>query len=271
MIERTKYLLLIIKTYFETKNPSPSNPSEPLFDLQMELFKHALIRKQKIIEQKTFITIEEFLIQCELAVEELYEYGYMQYSIAVNSVKYKELIPEETEPEEEQIKIIDRQINNHLVDLSGIDPSVKYSLYNWEIEFIKEIFENINQGSSQSTQTERIEPITLSSNITKERAAPIPELFGEMFSNNGFELFEHILNKYVSPLNKRGRKSDLIFYYWALYYSEPQYIHQRPMQFFNWFEKKYDEMPGQLKTYEDLKKDSRVRDFSSALEWFKSK
>jgi hypothetical protein len=130
MIGRTKYLLLIIKTYFETKNPSASNPSEPMFDLQMELFKLALIRKQKLIEQKANITKEEFLLQCELAAEELYEYGYMQYSIAVNRLNYKELIPDESESEQEQIKIIHRQINNYLVDLSGVDPSLKYTLYN---------------------------------------------------------------------------------------------------------------------------------------------
>lgn len=270
MTERTKYILLIIKTYLNTQNSLASEPTEPLInDLQAELFKHELLRKQKYIEQKTNITKEEFLLKCELAADELYEYGYMQYSIAVNSLNYEELIPDQSESEEDQLKFIDKQIKFYLVDLSGIDPSIKYALYNLEIEFIKGIFENINQNSYESQQ---IEPITLTSNLTNESTAPIPELFGEVFCNNGFELFEHILNKYVSPLNKRGRKSDLIFYYWALYYSKPQYIHQRPTQFFIWFEEKYDETPGQLKTYEELKKkDSRVRDFSLALEWFKSK
>lgn len=273
MTERTKYILLIIKTYLKTQNSLASEPTEPLIkDLQAELLKHELLKKQKYIEQKTNITKEEFLLKCELAAIDLKEYGYMQYSIAVNTLKYEELIPDQSESEEDQFKFIDKQIKFYLVDLSGLDPSIKYALYNLEIEFIKEIIENINQSSSQSTQIEKIEPNALSSNVTNKNTVPIPELFGEVFCNNGFELFEHILNKYVSPLNKRGRKSDLIFYYWALYYSKPQYIHKRPTQFFIWFEEKYNEMPGQLKTYEDLKKkDSRVRDFSLALEWFKSK
>lgn len=271
MIERTKYLLWILKTYFETKNPSPSNPSEPMFDLQIELFKQALIREQKINEQKTFITIEEFLLQSELAAEELYEYGYMQYSIAVNKLNYKELISDESESEEEQIKIIHRQINNYLVDLSGIDPSLSYTLYNWEIEFIKEIFENINQSSLQSTQIEKIEPNTLSSDVTNERIIYIAELNGDVFCNNGYELFKHILNTYVKPIGTNGRKSDLIFYYWKLYYSKPQYIHQRPVKFFEWLESEHHEMTGQLKTLDKVKTIQRERDFSLALEWFKSK
>lgn len=195
----------------------------------------------------------------------------MQYSIAVNTLKYEELIPDQSESKEDQLKFIDKQIKFYLVDLSGLDASIKYALYNFEIEFLKEIFENINQSSFQSTQIEKIEPNTLSSNVVNESTASIPELFGEMFCNNGFELFEHILNKYVCPLNTRGRKSDLIFYYWKLYNSTPPYIHHRPAKFFNWFENKYNEMTGQLKTFEKVKTIQRERDFSSALEWFKLK
>lgn len=269
MIERTKYLLWILKTYFETKNPSPSNPSEPMFDLQIELFKHALIREQKINEQKTFITIEEFLLQCELAAEELYEYGYMQYSIAVNKLNYKELIPDESESEEEQIKIIHRQINNYLVDLSGIDPSLSYTLYNWEIEFIKEIFENINQSSSQSIQNEKIEPITLSSNIIPERTAPIPELFGEMFCNNGFELFEHILSEYIKPKNTNGRYEDLSYFYRCLF--DDNFIHHKPEPFRIWFMKKYTEEFSKIKTKQQTRNALRKKNYALALDWFKSK
>lgn len=278
MIERTKYLELIIKTYFETKYPSESNPSEPMFDLQIQLFKHALIRQQKVAEQKEFITKGEFYLQCELAMEELKEYGYMQYSIdAAGSTKNKlhenEINIDQETPisDEEQTQLINKQINTFLVDLSKLDHDLKFHIYNWEIEFLDEIFENLNQSSFQSIQNEKIELITLSSNMTNERTDFIPELFGEMFSNNGFELFEHILNKYVNPLNTRGRKSDLIFYYWKLFNSEPQYIHQRPTTFFNWFENKYDEMTGQLKTFDKVKTIQRETDFSSAIEWFKSK
>lgn len=253
MIERTKYLLLIIKTYFETKNPSASNPSENLFDLQITLIHQALIRKQKIAEQKEFVTKDEFFLQCELALDELREYGYMQFSIDANKLQNKNESHRNkgiNGTEEEQIKFIQRQVNDFLVDLSGLDSALQFQIHNWEIEFLIEIFENFNFNLPEQNQ---------------------PEQNAEIFSNNGFELFEHILYKYVSPINTRGRKSDLIFYYWKLYNSKPRYIHQRPATFFNWFEEEYDEMTGQLKTFDKVKTIQRERDFSLALEWFKSK
>lgn len=88
-----------------------------------------------------------------------------------------------------------------------------------------------------------------------------------MFCNNGFVLFEHILNEYVKPT--KGRQSDLIYYYWKMYENEPQYIHQRPTEFFNWFEKEYKEITGQLKTLLQVVTPQRNKDFSNALSWFK--
>ncbi|OXB08875.1 hypothetical protein B0A81_06855 [Flavobacterium plurextorum] len=99
----------------------------------------------------------------------------------------------------------------------------------------------------------------------------IKEKNSEMFSNNGFELFEYILNENVKPKETKGRKSDLIYYYWEMYNSTPQYIHQRPAPFFKWFDKEYNETTGQLKTYDNVKTPQRIKDYSTALEWFKSK
>jgi hypothetical protein len=99
----------------------------------------------------------------------------------------------------------------------------------------------------------------------------IKEKNSEMFSNNGFELFEHILNEHVKPKDTKGRKSDLIYYYWEMFTNTPQYIHQRPAPFFNWFENEYNEITGQLKTYDNVKTEQRKKDYSTALDWFKSK
>ena len=89
-----------------------------------------------------------------------------------------------------------------------------------------------------------------------------------IFCNNGFELFNYILKEYVKPA--KGRQSDLIFYHRKMYDNKPQFIHQRPTEFFNWFENNYDEVFGQLKTLSQVETPQRNKDFSDALEWFKT-
>lgn len=90
-----------------------------------------------------------------------------------------------------------------------------------------------------------------------------------IFCNNGFELFDHILKECIKPKGVKGRQSDLIFYYWKMYNNKPQFIHQRPTEFFTWFDKKYSETSGQLKTYDNVKTTPKEKDFSLALDWFK--
>jgi len=119
-------------------------------------------------------------------------------------------------------------------------------------------------------QQPRPETPDLSITSAVEKIIIIKEPYGEMFSNNGFELFEHILSEHVKPINKKGRKSDLIYFYWEMYNSKTQYIHQRPESFFKWFSKKYNETTGQLKTYDNVKTDQRIKDYSTALDWFKT-
>jgi hypothetical protein len=55
-MDRQNYLYLIIETYFETKKNVASEPTEPMFDLQMKLFQQILIRKQKVAERENFVT-----------------------------------------------------------------------------------------------------------------------------------------------------------------------------------------------------------------------
>jgi hypothetical protein len=95
--------------------------------------------------------------------------------------------------------------------------------------------------------------------------------YDNIFSNNGFILFDYILNNYVKPKDKRGRFSDIGFYYWKMYNSENQYIHQRPEAFKKWFFNNYDkEDIGRIKTLTNLKDTNRNIHYSTALDWFKT-
>lgn len=110
-------------------------------------------------------------------------------------------------------------------------------------------------------------------NYIKTLILPTPNNINHnnIFSNNGFILFNHILNKYVKPKHKRGRFSDISFYYWKMYNSEIQYIHQRPEAFKKWFFENNDkEDIGKIKTLSNLKDINRNKHYSTALEWFKS-
>ena len=92
-----------------------------------------------------------------------------------------------------------------------------------------------------------------------------------IFCNNGFELFNHILKEYVKPLGKRGRLSDIHFYYWSMYNHEPQLIHQRPERFKEWFFNNYNsEDLGKIKTYNEVENPNRKKHYSNALDWFKT-
>jgi hypothetical protein len=86
-----------------------------------------------------------------------------------------------------------------------------------------------------------------------------------IFSNNGFVLFDHIMANYVKV--KRGRLSDIHFFYRSMY--EDKFIHQRPEQFKEWFLKNHDEDLGKIKTYNEVENSDRKKHYSNALEWFK--
>jgi len=102
---------------------------------------------------------------------------------------------------------------------------------------------------------------TIENNITI-----INEPHGEMFSNNGFKLFEYILNDYVKPKNTIGRYEDLSYYYRCLF--EDKFIHQKPEPFKLWFIKTYDEEFTKIKTKLQATSPQRKKDYSSALDWF---
>jgi hypothetical protein len=89
-----------------------------------------------------------------------------------------------------------------------------------------------------------------------------------IFCNNGFELFEDILSEYVKPIGKKGRLSDIHYYYWKMY--EDDFIHQRPERFKTWFFEIYEkEDLGKIKTLKEVENLDRNIHYETALGWFK--
>ena len=91
----------------------------------------------------------------------------------------------------------------------------------------------------------------------------------DIFCNNGFELFEYLLEHFVKPKGKRGHHKDVLFCYHKLYKNTPQYIHRRTQPFLDWYNKEYSDDISQTKTFDEVKNDNRERLYSNILDLFK--
>jgi hypothetical protein len=119
----------------------------------------------------------------------------------------------------------------------------------------------------EQKETAEPEPLDLSDTSTVEKKIIIiKEPYSEMFSNNGFELFEHILIEYVKPKNTTGRYEDLSYHYRCLF--EDKFIHQKPEPFRLWFIEKYTDEFSKIKTKTQTTSPQRKKDYSTALDWF---
>ena len=98
---------------------------------------------------------------------------------------------------------------------------------------------------------------------------PFKEPFGEMFCNGGFELFEYILAEFVKPKNTKGRFEDISYFYRCLF--EDKFIHQKPEAFREWFNRMHLEEFTKIKTKTQTSNPQRKKDYSTALDWFKTK
>jgi hypothetical protein len=159
----------------------------------------------------------------------------------INSLDYEEKIQELL-----KMKYLSLQDENWFKDIRGVTLASKCDL---EIERL-----------GQLHQIKTIETTTT-----------ISTSHSEIFSNNGFELFEYLLTHIIKPTGTKGRFSDIAYYYWQMYNSEIQYIHQRPETFKRWFCKTYaNEDIGKIKTADNVKNVDRAKHYSTALEWFKT-
>jgi hypothetical protein len=144
-------------------------------------------------------------------------------------------------------------------NLDEIETQLKNKLYSIDNDFNEQIFINVN------TSFEKIIKF-----LELQKLNPTPKTnpkHENIFCNNGFELFEYILNEYVK--SNRGRLSDIHFFYWSMHNNEPQLIHQRPERFKEWFNEKYNEDLGKIKTYTQVENPDRKIHYSNALDWFK--
>lgn len=90
----------------------------------------------------------------------------------------------------------------------------------------------------------------------------------DIFCNNGFELFIYILNEHIKPKESRGRYEELSYYYRCLHNNK--FIHQRPEPFRVWFNMEYEEEFTKIKTLNQVETPQRKKNFSTALDWFKT-
>lgn len=171
-MDRQQYIYLITETYFETKNPVASEPAEPMFELQMSLFRQILIRKQKVAEREDFITKDEFFLQCELALNHIKEFVSMQSFMEINRLnQYKKDLEHqmyldeygvfdivqpnwESETVKTQFEIDNFEIDSYLVDLSGLNRICLGKICNYEVEFLEEIIKNIDTEVEQLQKPE---------------------------------------------------------------------------------------------------------------------
>lgn len=155
-------------------------------------------------------------------------------------------------------------VSHYLFDL--VLTEIQFCCSKYDIDFFL-ICHNLNLDStifdcSVAHSQENKNPISLPKKIDKHE---------NVFSNNGFVLFEHILNEYVKPIGKRGRLSDIHFFYWSMHNNKPQLIHQRPERFKKWFSETYNEEDlGKIKILGDVEDNDRKKHYSNALDWFKT-
>lgn len=88
--------------------------------------------------------------------------------------------------------------------------------------------------------------------------------YTEVFANNGFVLFEHILDEHVRK--GRGRLTDIAYFYWVMF--NDSFIHQRPFSFSEWYNNIYYEDLGKIKVLSNIIDTLRKKNYADALEWF---
>lgn len=92
-----------------------------------------------------------------------------------------------------------------------------------------------------------------------------------IFCNNGFKLFEYLLENFAKPKNQKGHQKDILFCYHKLYNEnkQPNYIHQRTQSFLDWYNPLYSDEISQTKTFDEVKTTNREKLYSSTLALFK--
>lgn len=265
---KDEYRQLIVNVLKETQSITESSESPK------EHFRKKILDNSLEYQQRKFITKKEFLTNCEEAVNQLKIF----VKKGVKSEKYantsklfsllglnKSASPKNEDYYDAYVVTINSLFNTSYY-LDG-DTVIAIGMCFNDIKFIEDVFETI---ASIEPKLVEIETLDLSYKLLDKKI--ISENYAHIFSNNGFVLFEYILANFVAPKGEKGRMSDLIYFYWKMYdENKPsQYIHRKPTDFFIWFDKKYEDTFGQLKTLPFVTTANREKFYSLALDWFKS-
>jgi hypothetical protein len=144
-----------------------------------------------------------------------------------------------------------------------------------EDDFIKEELEkNIGYIISSKTKKQLNFSLNLRNKflISKISNKEVPTIisnipkYTEVFANNGFVLFNHILDEYVQK--GRGRLTDIAYFYWVMF--DDSFIHQRPFSFSEWYNNTYHEDLGKIKVLSRILHPLRKKNYADALEWFRT-
>jgi hypothetical protein len=127
----------------------------------------------------------------------------------------------------------------------------------------------INFKGTPNGTTELKQPYLIDNVSTKKNEEILTTKHQDIFCNNGFELFEYLLENFVLEKGKRGHNSDVLFCYHKLFNNNPKFIHQRTQPFLDWYNEKYECYISQTKTFKDVKTDKREKMYSIALDLFK--
>ena len=91
-----------------------------------------------------------------------------------------------------------------------------------------------------------------------------------IFSNNGFEFFEYLLEKnHIPNKNSYGRVASISFFYRVML--EDKYIHAPVEEFKTWFNKKYNDSITKIQVKTTVADDNRIDIYEKTKVWFTSK
>jgi hypothetical protein len=248
------YILLIANSYFDALNAVGNDKKND--EMVVAFFNVSIFRAYKIQERDNFGIKSEFILRFNRAII-LLCYYIQKFFISneenekyAQNREYLERYNIYTEPlelyTENELITINIAMTDELVD--ALNKGAQKPLIDIDLDILTKCFLCFmkNNPIDDETQTRKHENI---------------------FCDNGFLLFDHILNEYVKV--NRGRLSDIHFFYWSMYNNKPQLIHQRPERFKEWFLENYDKDLGKIKTYDDLYNADRQKHYSNALDWFK--
>lgn len=269
----SKYLQLIVDTFEELQPISESTIEE-----KRNTFQEMILKRFSEVEQTDLITKTDFTNNCEIAVQKLRKHitDYIsqirntrlnRHILAINfGLRDKDLINygnlnlnRKKEIKSKKDSVHKHYGKDYLVDINSIAIHAKNKMCLFDIEFIESALQSITHFAPKE-----VNPLNSILPLVKKTT---PEKHSEIFCNNGFILFEHILSEYVKPKNKTGRYEDLSYHYRRLF--GEKFIHQKPEPFRNWFMKEFNEEFSKIKTIQQTENTQRKKDYSTALEWLR--